>query len=262
MSSTTLKIIALILMLLDHIATFIPGAPIWLKWIGRISAPLFIFTMVWGLHYTKDRIKYLKNMYYWGVGMSIGDVIVSTLVTNAHSMASNNIFVTLFLIGLFSTMIEMFINKENKKGYILLTGIILVQVIGLALIPVVQSLLPRIPTAYFIVAAIFPNLLHCEGMFVVVILGVGMYFAKRLPSVKFSIVYITLSLLMFMSQDVSFTINGLFKENYQWMMVFALPFMLMYNGKKGANLKYLFYVFYPAHVYILCYLGSIISFKS
>ena len=201
-------------------------------------------------------------MYFWGVGMSIGDVSVSTLVTKAHSMASNNIFVTLFLIGLFSTLIEMFVNKENKKGYITLGIIVLVQVLGIALIPVVQSLFPSIPTAYFIVAAIFPNLLHCEGMFVAVILGVGLYFAKKLTPVKFSMIYIILSMLMFMSQDVSFTINGLFKENYQWMMVFALPFMLMYNGKKGSNLKYLFYVFYPAHVYILCYLGSIISFKS
>jgi hypothetical protein len=41
----------------------------------------------------------------------------------------------------------------------------------------------------------------------------------------------------------------------QWMMIFALPFILMYNGEKGRGLKYLFYVFYPVHIIILYYLG-------
>jgi uncharacterized protein involved in cysteine biosynthesis len=59
MSTTLLKLIALILMLIDHIAEFIPGIPVWFHWIGRISAPIFMFCMVWGFHYTRDR----KNTY-------------------------------------------------------------------------------------------------------------------------------------------------------------------------------------------------------
>jgi uncharacterized protein involved in cysteine biosynthesis len=48
MSSTVLKLIALILMLIDHVAEFIPGIPVWFHWLGRISAPLFMFCMIWG----------------------------------------------------------------------------------------------------------------------------------------------------------------------------------------------------------------------
>ncbi|MDU5111608.1 MAG: TraX family protein [Clostridium sp.] len=56
----------------------------------------------------------------------------------------------------------------------------------------------------------------------------------------------------------SFTYENLFLINYQWMMVFALPFMLIYNGKRGKGLKWLFYVFYPVHIFILFIIGNYI----
>lgn len=261
MTSTTLKVITLLLMFLDHIGTFIQGAPIWFKWIGRISAPLFIFTMVWGLHYTRDRKKYLKNMYLWGVGMSIGDVIVSTLLPNAHSIPSNNIFVTLFLIGCISTAIELIKNKKRKEGWLLLSGLVVVQIIGFVLIDLVQKMMPTIPTMYFVVVALLPNIIHCEGMFVVIIVGVALYFAKQLKPMYFSLVYTIVSIMMFISQEVTFSFDGLLNQNYQWMMIAALPLMLYYNGKKGKNLKWLFYIFYPTHIYLLCWLGTFIQLK-
>ncbi|MGO0861946.1 TraX family protein, partial [Clostridioides difficile] len=44
-------------------------------------------------------------------------------------------------------------------------------------------------------------------------------------------------------------------ENYQWMMIASLPFMLLYNGEKGKSMKYLFYLYYPIHIYLLYILG-------
>ena len=36
--------------------------------------------------------------------------------------------------------------------------------------------------------------------------------------------------------------------SYQWYALFALPLLATYSGKRGsARLKYMFYVFYPAH---------------
>nr|WP_242996453.1 TraX family protein [Clostridium indicum] len=52
-----LKILALIFIFLDHIAEFIPGVPIWLHWIGRVSAPIFFFCMVWGFNGTTSYLK-------------------------------------------------------------------------------------------------------------------------------------------------------------------------------------------------------------
>ncbi|MDF7663608.1 TraX family protein [Bifidobacterium sp. ESL0763] len=44
----------------------------------------------------------------------------------------------------------------------------------------------------------------------------------------------------------------------QWMMVFAVIPILLYNGAKGRGDKYFFYVFYPAHIAALYVLASIL----
>lgn len=62
MTSTALKLLALACMFLDHTADYIPGAPVWLHWIGRIAAPIFFFCMAWGFHYTHDRKLYLRRI--------------------------------------------------------------------------------------------------------------------------------------------------------------------------------------------------------
>ncbi len=41
MSGGELKLIALILMTLDHIGVFFPNSPIWFRYLGRLAAPIF-----------------------------------------------------------------------------------------------------------------------------------------------------------------------------------------------------------------------------
>ncbi|MCT4687170.1 TraX family protein [Vallitalea sp.] len=48
-------------------------------------------------------------------------------------------------------------------------------------------------------------------------------------------------------------------KNEQWLMVLALPFMVLYNGKRGGKCKYFFYLFYPIHIYVLYILGALIN---
>lgn len=44
----------------------------------------------------------------------------------------------------------------------------------------------------------------------------------------------------------------------QWLMIAALPLMMRYNNKKGYGMKYFFYLFYPAHTFLLFYIANFV----
>lgn len=259
MTSTTLKIFALILMLIDHIAQFIPGIPIWLHWIGRLSAPLFIYTMVWGLHYTHDRKKYLKRIYFFGCGMAVIDLILNNIIKNPYSPITNNIFVMFFLIGVIVSIKEY--KKENPiKGKKIMVKFIIFQLLS-TIICVLGMIFVPLNSSIMLISALFPNLIFCEGSFIFVLLGVLLYYFKdtKIITVKaygiFCIAYFLISL------SCGRNLNHLLFVDYQWMMIASLPLMLCYNGKKGQGLKYLFYFFYPIHIVILYLIGNFIFLK-
>ena len=60
---------------------------------------------------------------------------------------------------------------------------------------------------------------------------------------KAAAVFYSLFSLMFLLPSMVSAFGG-----RQWAMVFALPFMLLYNGERGRGLKYFFYLYYPLHI--------------
>lgn len=264
MTSTALKLLALLLMFCDHIGEFIPGAPIWLHWIGRLSAPIFLFCMVWGLQYTHSRKTYLLRMYAFGVGMGILDLLFNLLwIGDPYQYITNNIFVTLLLVGMLVGIIET-LRRDPKKGIRYLIGFVLLQMIGTA-----AAILPMLNfgnsnmvssswvSAALTMGAIFPNIIFNEGSIFFVALGVLMYFAKE-NKAKLSAVYLAFCAMEFVSACTGgWSTENLLMLNYQWMMAGALPFMLLYNGEKGHGYKYLFYVFYPVHIFLLFIIGNL-----
>jgi hypothetical protein len=291
MSSTTLKLIALLFMLLDHIAEFIPGTPEWLHWIGRLSAPIFFFCMAWGFHYTQNRKKYLLRMYLCGVFMSIINIIVQNIF---QSEIENNIFVTLFVSSLLIYIIDTL--KENqKKGIKLLVCFILWQIVNTCVILYFEWFGIFLNDFMgFNFYTIFANCFFNEGGIMFVMLGVLLYYTKDNKH-KLAITYICFSFIytilyatniaarVIMKSElfhsniiyniVQFILCGIFQANwfpiygirfytiinYYWMVIGALPFMLMYNYKKGNGMKYFFYFFYPLHIYILYVIGNLIK---
>ncbi len=256
MTSTALKLLALILMLIDHIAEFIPGTPIWFHWLGRLSAPLFIFCMTWGLSYTRDRKKYLTRMYCFGALMAVINFICNNAYQNPYCYITNNIFVTLLLIGIVTSLIEL-CRQNRKKGtkYVILFCIY--QIITTLLCIVAKRILPGIAIKGFI-GAITANIIFCEGSIIFVLLGVLIYFNKESKK-KLSYAYgIFCILFLIMSSINNLSIHSLFFINFQWMMIASLPLMWLYNGKKGIGLKYLFYIFYPTHIIVLYWVGNLL----
>lgn len=255
MTSTTLKIIALVLMFMDHVAQFIPGAPLWFHWVGRISAPLFMFCMAWGFFYTHDRQKYLIRMYCFGLGMGIVDIVCNNIYPDPVAFVSNNIFVTLFLVGIITWLIE-YRKTDRKMGTQLMILFAVYQVIT-TILCVVAGQWSALTGIMSFVGAITANLIFNEGSFIFVFLGVLIYFNKE-DQKRLILAYVLFCLAFFsLEWTADPQLSALFSTNYQWMMIASLPFMLMYNGEKGRGLKYLFYVFYPVHIVILFFIGNI-----
>ena len=78
-----IKLIALLSMLIDHVGEFIPQSPIWFRYIGRLSAPLFFYCSAWGFYYTRNRKKYMLRLYFLGILMSLGNICLYYFVGKA-----------------------------------------------------------------------------------------------------------------------------------------------------------------------------------
>ncbi len=264
MSTTALKLIALALMLADHIGEFIPGMPLWLRLLGRVSAPLFFFCAMWGYHYTRDRKAYLRRLYLCGLGMAAGNFLLNQLFPASFSLIVNNVFVTILLACLIVEIKEQ-LHTNRATGRKLLWAFVGLQVVSFALCMLSERLPLVLPETF--VGAALPSLLYNEGGPIFVLMGVILYFNKdnkRKLAIGYGLfcaVYFALTLLNYknaVEMGYGLTLfQYLTQFDYQWMMIFSLPLMLAYNGKKGAGFKWLFYIFYPAHIYVLFLIANL-----
>lgn len=252
MSTFALKMAGLIFMVIDHIGYYIPGAPLWLRCIGRSSFPLFLFCMAWGYHYTKSRGKYLLRLYAMSLFMTaFGYAVGACFPTAGIDYGNHNIFVPLLLTAICISAVELF-SQNKKKGWVLLGALFLSQMLYYALpefFPALNNLSGDVLTG------VIPNLYLNEYGFEFVALGVLMYFLRERKDL-FCGAYILFCIAQFSGEmlESGFAV--------QWMMILALPLMLRYNRKKGPGLKYFFYIFYPVHTFLLFYITNFVLAQS
>ena len=128
MNTFTLKMIALILMVLDHIGYYFDGAPVWLNWLGRLSYPLFLFCMVQGCRHTRSRKRYLLRLYLMSLFMTGFSWFLDSRFPTPEGYGNHNIFLPLLLTGVLISIIECF-QKDRRKGFFLLGGLFGVQLL-------------------------------------------------------------------------------------------------------------------------------------
>lgn len=282
MTTFVLKIIAAIFMTIDHVGDFIPNMPIWLHWIGRLAAPIFVFCTTMGFKYTRDKRLLAVRLYIAGLLMSI---------LQFQFGMQNNFFRVLFTLVVVLYIIELF-NCDRKKFKKYAAIYVIWQLTAVFLITISISGNGRLEDfSVYVLAALFGSVFNLEGGLVFVVLGVLIYLMRK-DKVKLGLSYSVFCGLYFIitttpivlivvskigrvsqllgdileySLDaiVGFppmSLNGSpLYQNYQWMMIFSLPFFLFYNQKRGKKIKWLFYIYYPIHIICLYKLGIIIQ---
>ncbi|MBN1064272.1 TraX family protein [Clostridium botulinum] len=220
LNSFTLKTFAIIAMIMDHIFTYLRSVPIdvplWFSCIGKLASPIFFYLIVEGFFHTKSRKKYFARLAIFG-----GVIIILDTILGIH----NNIFLSLSLSILLLICVDYLRNIEDKKKKFLF--IILILGIGFLYFNTEASIFGFVETLIF-------------------------YFCRE-KKVLLSILFVSFYGL-FLATVLQATNPLIFTVNNQWMSVFAIIPILMYNGKLGLKntfTKWIFYIVYPLHLTII-----------
>lgn len=224
MNSFVLKILACVCMFCDHFSDAIFGSVTFLNFIGRIAFPVFCFQIVQGYIHTHDVKKYILRLSLFAFISQIPFMYFYHVVFN--TFAINVIFTLLF--GLLTILIY---DKYNK-----FVGI-----------------------CSFLILAIIAEVCKFDyGFFGVFI--IFMFYLLHNKKIAMNIVFILAVIIKYLIPIIKngITFSYLFLGNtYSMLMYFtclSLIPILFYNGKKGKDAKYLFYIFYPVHLLILALL--------
>ena len=208
LDGTTLKLIALVSMVIDHLGdSFFPSLA-WMRVVGRIAMPVFAFCVAEGYIHTRDRQSYLLRM---GVFALISEIPFDLAQYGRLELSHQNIMFTFFLalcaLMLFDYIAERF---DGVRGLVL--GVSAVAVIA--------------------VGSVF---LGADYNFSAIGLVFIFYLLRdQEPFIR----YVSGAAFLALTRNVGI---------YRWSILGIVP-LAFYNGKRGRGLKLLFYVFYPAHL--------------
>ena len=216
LTGNQLKLIALITMTLDHVGMLLlPNVRI-LRAIGRIAFPIFAYMIAEGCRHTRSRKKYLLSM-----------VSLAAVCQAVYFFAMGSLFMCILVT--FSLSIGMicltdYAHAGGRYGKVLLAAAF----IGLFFV------------CYLAHDVLFPKTdFSIEYGFFGVLLPVFAHIGARKQK---KLEYFTAGLIL-----LNLTWGGI-----QWFSMAAIPFLALYNGRRGKRkMKYLFYIYYPAHLVAL-----------
>lgn len=243
LSGSTLKLIAIITMFIDHTGAVILGrmlitrtyintqvrtVPVMdygalydvyhlMRSIGRIAFPIFCFLLVEGFSRTRDAKKYALRL---GIFALVSEVPFD-LAFKARflELRYQNVFFTLFL-GLLTMMAVNWVSHRVWARNQNLQGLICFMLGGMIVV----------------IGCLVAHFLHTDYAARGVLCVMVLYLTRRWKPVQM------------LSGALSFL----------WEMPAPAAFLpvIFYNGKRGLRLKYVFYAFYPVHLLFL-YLVSL-----
>ena len=239
-SGSTLKLIAIITMLIDHIGAAViarlliagQGSEMLYKIyyamraVGRVAFPIFCFLLVEGFFYTGSRKKYALRLF----GFALLSEIPFDLAFSGKILefGYQNVFFTLF-IGLVMMIFLQKIDEKTHQDGTNWRGANWKVSIGKLLVIV----------AACTVATLLKTDYSAMGILTIVL----MY---NLRNNKMYCIGIGCAVLTLLSLN----------EITCFLAMIPVHF---YNGKRGLNLKYPFYAFYPVHLLVLFAIAAVLG---
>lgn len=220
-----LKVIAVISMLIDHTSAVIleqiPGLenPAFLmRIIGRLAFPIYCFLLVEGFYHTRSRAKYAGRLFLFALISEVPfDLAFSRRMWD---FSSNNVFFTL----LFGLLVIWGVEKIRQK--------FVADVYGEKAAAIRVILIIVTVAAGGFLALFFRTDYDLSG--IVTIFAIYMFYPKKVKGMGIGVLVLTL--LASIIEAAAF--------------LDMIP-IYFYNGTRGKQMKYFFYIFYPAHLFLL-----------
>lgn len=230
LSGNQLKIIAALLMLIDHIGVMLYPNIDTFRIIGRLSFPIFAFKIAEGCVHTKNKIKY---------------------------------FLWIFLLGILCQIVFYYVAKSTDLGILITFSFsillcYLLEYLKKTLFSKEKGVFIKIPLVIAFVLAIFATYLFNQKYYVDygfwgcvlplfaclfrTVKSNGKEYLKSLDQTFIHVIFFGIGLYL-----LSVDFGGV-----QFYSLWAIPLLLLYSGKRGKwRLKWFFYIFYPVHFVIL-----------
>ena len=266
-----IKVIALIEMTIDHLATYGSEIPIFsdygstLRIIGRIAAPLFLFMVTEAMRHTRNRKKYLRRLYIGAVCTSLFSVITNVLFGNTiGSFHHSNILFTFIYTAMLIILVEKVVMgvKEKSLNQTILCAFGIIAVFA---VHFVYLLLERyIPVGTFghdLLNSFLISPIRVEYTILFILMGIAMYFAPNKYWKSAAVIVVSLiccdTRIVYALRFIPFVVT---MGPPQHWMILSVPFILLYNGDKGKSQKWFFYTYYPIHRFLICVIEYCYSF--
>jgi hypothetical protein len=231
-SSEALHMIAMALMLLDHLWASVAASQYWMTCVGRIAFPIFAFMAVEGYAHTHNLRRYLLRLLAFAL---ISEIPFDLFCEGVVFYPFHQNVIWTFLLGLCGIWL---IEKVRQKGSLALT--ILVSLLVIVLCNLLGTIL----------------MVDYYGAGVLTVLGFyffrGEKWWQRLGQLA-ALFWINFEMLG--GRVFPITLLGIgFEFPQQGLALLALLPIWLYRGRKGSGGKafqYLCYAFYPVHMLIL-----------
>lgn len=236
LNANQLKLIAIIAMTVDHVAWAMfdgyPTAllPLVMHIIGRLTCPIMCYFIAEGYHYTRNINKYTLRLF------------IFALISHFAYIFASNDFVD------FRSFIPFYYGNflnQTSVMWSLAWGLVMLRIADSKRIKLINKVLLVI----LICIITLPSDWSCIAALCIMAIGTNRDdFRKQM---FWMIFYVALySLVYFFAIDKMYGV-------LQMGVVFSIPVIAMYNGSRGKNqknnkfMKWFFYIFYPAHLFVI-----------